>query len=45
MISGFESGVNEICTLLGLYAALIGSFLPDASGQQLVVVKFSLQCW
>jgi len=28
MISGFELGVNEVCTLLGLYAALIGSFLP-----------------
>jgi hypothetical protein len=45
MISGFKSGVNEICALLGFYAASIGSFLPDASGQQSVVVKFSLQFW
>ena len=28
MISGYERGVNEICALLGFYAASIGSFLP-----------------
>ena len=28
LISGFERGVNEICALLGFYAASIGSFLP-----------------
>ena len=28
MISDFERSVNEICALLGFYAALIGSFLP-----------------
>jgi len=26
--SGFERGVNEVCTLLGFYAASIGSFFP-----------------
>jgi hypothetical protein len=28
VISGFGRGVNEICAVLGFYAALIGSFLP-----------------
>ena len=28
VISGLECGVNEICAVLGFYAAPIGSFLP-----------------
>jgi len=29
VISGYERGVNEICALLGFYAASIGNFLPS----------------
>jgi len=28
MISGFRPSANEVCTLLGCYAALIGNLLP-----------------
>ena len=28
VISGFKHGVNEICALLGFYAASVGGFLP-----------------
>jgi len=39
----FERSVNEICALLGFYAASIGSFLPTFR-DKLVVVTFSQRC-
>ena len=33
MISGFHRDVDEICALLGCYAACSGQFLTDVSGQ------------
>ncbi len=47
MISGFECGVNEICVLLGFYAASIGSFLPtfrdNGGGEILTAVLVKIQ--
>jgi hypothetical protein len=33
LITGFRRGVNEILVLMGRYAAYIGSFFTDVSGQ------------
>ena len=47
MISGFEPGVNAVCSLLGFYAALIGSFMPtfrdNGGGEVLTAVWVKIQ--
>jgi len=46
MIPGFKQGVNEICALLGFYAAPIGSFLPmfrDNDGGEILTAVLKIQ--